>query len=86
MSWWSCKSWQRQRSKRKVLTLPEADKILRDDVYFIATHQICGKFQAVIYDENVKYAFEINGLTPFDVQMMYKTYPLLYNYVESLPF
>lgn len=86
MSWWSLKSWQRQKSKRRILTLSEADKILRDDVYFMSTHQTCGKFQAVIYDVNVKYAFEINGLTPFDVQMMYKIYPLLYNYVESLSF
>lgn len=86
MSWWSLKSWQCQKPKRTVLTLSEADKILRDDVYFMATHQTCGKFQAVIYDVNVKYAFEINGLTPFDVQMMYKTYPLLYNYLESLSF
>ena len=86
MSWWSCKSWQRIKPKRRVLTLSEADKILRDDVYYLATHQFNGKFQVVVYDVNVKYSFEIDNLTPFDVEMLYKTYPLLYNYVESLPF
>lgn len=86
MSWWSCKSWQRTKPKRKVLTLSEADKILREDVHFMASHQLCGKFQVVIYDFDVKYLFEIDNLTSFDVQMLYKTYPLLYNYVESLSF
>lgn len=86
MSWWSCKSWQRIKPERRVLTLSEADKILREDVYFMASHQLCGKFQVVVYDSDVKYAFEIDNLTPFDVQMLYKTYPLLYNYVESLSF
>lgn len=86
MSWWSVSSWNVKKSIRKVLTLSESDKILREDVYFMATHQNNGKFQAVFYDENCKYSFEVNNLTPLDVEMLYKTYPLLYNYVESLPF
>lgn len=86
MSWWSLKSWQRQKPKCRTLTLSEADKILRDDVHFMASHQFCGKFQAIFYNSDVKYIFEIDNLTPFDIEMLYKTYPLLYNYVESLAF
>lgn len=86
MSWWPLLSWQRQKPKRKVLTLSEADKILREDVHFMSTCQKCGNFQAIFYDVDVKYSFEIDNLTSFDIAMLYKTYPLLYNYVESLPF
>lgn len=75
--------------KQRVLTLSEADKLLREDVYSMAivlSSTKKGAVNAVFYNDEGHYSFEVHNLTPADTNMLYKVYPLLYNYLNDIPF
>lgn len=75
--------------KKRVLTLSEADKELREDVHTISygsENNKPGFCFAHFFDDKGCYSFEIHNLRLSDVQMMLKIYPMLYNYLDDIPF
>lgn len=75
--------------KKREFTLSEADKLLRNDVYslvVIPNRNYPGKVNTHFYDDTGHYSFEVNNIEDADVKYLYKTYPMLYNHVDDLPF
>lgn len=75
--------------KKREFTLSEADKLLRNDVYSMIVVPNCNspcKVNVHFYNDDGYYSFEVNDLLDSDVKYLYKTYPMLYNHVDDLPF